>query len=364
METYTILVVEDEAVIGMNIRSTLKRLGYHVPPVVPSGEKAVQKAHSLKPDLILMDIMLKKGGIDGVQAAEKIGEDLEIPIVFLTAHSDPQTIERAKAAAPFGYIVKPFEERNLQTTVEIALVRAKAEFALKRAIEKERELNELKNRFVSIVSHEFRTPLSTILFSATLLENFDESWPAERRKDYFQKIHGSVKQLRSLIDDVLLLGQAESQKLDFKPLDLNLEKFCLDLLDELKLTECQERIQFVMTGDCHHGKLDRNLLTHILRNLLTNAAKYSPDGSTVDFELTCQDEWVIFRVQDRGIGIPLEDQKRLYETFHRAKNVGKIAGTGLGLSIVKQAVDLHKGTIDVKSQVGKGTEFVVKLPRV
>ncbi|WP_017720859.1 hybrid sensor histidine kinase/response regulator [Kamptonema formosum] len=364
-----ILVVEDEVIIGMDIRKTLKKLGYEVPSVVSAGDKAIEGAAEMQPDLVLMDIMLR-GKIDGIEAAEQIRRRFNIPVVFLTAHTDLSTLERAKKAEPFGYIVKPFEERELHTTVEIAMARHRSESEVRKALQKEKELNELKSRFVSMVSHEFRTPLSTILFSAGLLETYGPKWPEEKKVTHLHRIQTAVRQMTGLLEDILVIGKAEAGKLEFNPAPLDLEQFCREIAEEIQITDVNKHcINFVSQGRLNDAIMDDKMLRHILSNLLSNAIKYSPEGSTVDFELTAlehrgeeQSPAVVFRIQDRGIGIPPEDVDRLFETFYRATNVGTIQGTGLGLAIVKRAVDLHGGEIDVKSEVGAGTRFTVTLP--
>lgn len=243
--------------------------------------------------------------------------------------------------------------------------RKQAEEDILNALQKERELNELKSRFVSMVSHEIRNPLNGILSAAQILERYGEQWPKEKKQEFFQRIKTSVKQLTELLDDVLTIGRSEAKKLDFKPALINLEKFTRDLLEEIKLsTGSQHAIVFVPQGKCTSTYLDEKLLRHILINLLSNAIKYSPQGSTVNFDLVCQDGEVIFQIQDEGIGIPPEDQERLFESFHRAANVKSIPGTGLGLAIVKRCVDIQGGAIAVASEVGVGTTFTVTLPVV
>jgi signal transduction histidine kinase len=235
---------------------------------------------------------------------------------------------------------------------------------LRRALEKEKELNELKSRFVSMTSHEFRTPLTTILGSAELLEHYGHKWPEEKKRRHTQRIQNTVQHMTQLLNDVLLLGKAESGKLEFNPHPLDVEQFCLNLIEELELLDDSEphRLNFVNHTQNLKASLDEKLLRHILNNLLSNAIKYSPTGSIVKFELFCQNDQAIFQIQDQGIGIPEEDQQYLFESFHRAKNVGNIPGTGLGLAIVKKSVDLHEGNITVNSEVGVGTTFIVTIP--
>lgn len=360
--THTILVVEDEVIIGMDIKNSLKKLGYNVPAVVATGEKAIEKAATIQPDLILMDIMLK-GAIDGVEAAEKIRTQLNLPVVFLTAHTDHTTLQRAKETQPFGYIVKPFQEKDLHTTVEIALARCKAESEIRKALEKERELNELKSRFVSMVSHEFRTPMSTILFSTDLLEMYINQWPEEKKMTHLHRIQSAIQRMIEMLDDILVIGKAEAGKLEFNPHTLDLEKFCQELVEDIQNADKnQHPLNLNIQSGLTEVNIDDKLLRHILINLLSNATKYSPENTPVNFSVSCKDNQVIFAIKDSGIGIPEEDQQRLFDAFHRATNVGSIPGTGLGLAIVKKSVDLHQGEIKLHSEKGVGTTFTVILP--
>lgn len=234
---------------------------------------------------------------------------------------------------------------------------------LRLALEKEKELNELKSRFISITSHEFRTPLTTILGSAELLEHYSHKWSQEKKLVHFKRIHSNVQHLVQLLNDVLIIGQAEAGKLEFNPEPLDVVQFCCSLVEELQLSGGSEHtIAFSCQLPDLKGCLDEKLLRHILSNLLSNAIKYSPTGSTVKFKLVGQNGQAIFQIQDEGIGIPEEDQQHLFESFHRAKNVVNIPGTGLGLTIVKRSVDLHGGKISVKSEVGVGTTFTVTIP--
>ena len=360
--TATILVVEDEVIIGMDIKNSLKKLGYNVPAVVATGEKAIEKAASIQPDLILMDIMLK-GAIDGVEAAARIRAQLNLPVVFLTAHTDNTTLQRAKETQPFGYIVKPFQEKDLHTTIEIALARCKAESEIRKALEKEKELNELKSRFVSMVSHEFRTPMSTILFSTDLLEMYINQWSEEKKMLHLHRIQSAIQRMIEMLDDILVIGKAEAGKLEFNPHTFDLEKFCQELVEDIQNADKNQHTLNVNIQDgLTEVNMDDKLLRHILINLLSNATKYSPENSAIDFSVSCQDNQVIFSIKDSGIGIPVEDQQRLFDAFHRATNVGSIPGTGLGLAIVKKSVDLHGGQITLYSEKGVGTTFTVTLP--
>ncbi len=234
---------------------------------------------------------------------------------------------------------------------------------LRKTLEKERELSEFQSRIITTLSHEYRTPLTTIQSSAELLENYSYKWTEEKKLTHLHRIQTSTKHMTNLVSDALLIGKAEANKLEFNPVPLDVEQFCRELLEEMDPDGMSlTTITFSSQGDSNDAYLDEKLLRQILTNLLSNAIKYSPQGGIVQFDLECRDGVVRFSIQDEGIGIPAADQKRLFESFHRASNVGTLPGTGLGLSIVKKCVDLHGGQIAVESAVDVGTTFTVTLP--
>ncbi|HEY9599220.1 MAG TPA: PAS domain S-box protein, partial [Cyanophyceae cyanobacterium] len=231
------------------------------------------------------------------------------------------------------------------------------------ALHKEKELSELKSRFVSMTSHEFRTPLTTILGSAELLKHYSHNWTEEKKLLHFDRIHATVRHLTHMLDDMLLIGKTESGRLEFNPTPMDVVEFCHRLVEEFRVSDRnQHKIILINQGQSAIAGMDEKLLRHVLGNLLSNALKYSPIGTTVRFELMLRGGRAIFQIQDQGIGIPPEDQESLFEPFHRARNVGKISGTGLGLAIVKRTVDLQGGVITVSSEVGIGTTFRVSIP--
>ncbi len=364
MSTARVLIVEDESIIALDIQTSLQNAGYQVVSIATTAEEALTNTASFQPDLVLMDIRLH-GEMDGVETAEQIRQTWQLPVIFLTAHADENTLSRAKQTQPFGYILKPFEDRELITMIEIALSRHKAESLIQTALTKEKEINELKSRFVSVVSHEFRNPLNTILFSTELLQRYGTQITEEKRETYLDRIQSSIKRMNELLSDVLTVGETEAGKLQFSPHPLDVIRFCKELVDELHLSGTQK--SSIAFSFCRVGEpdslpwLDERLLRHILTNLLSNAVKYS-FGEPIGFKLNLSDRTAVFRIQDHGIGIPKVDQANLFQSFHRASNVKAIPGTGLGLSIVKQCVDLHGGTITVESEENQGTLFTVTLP--
>jgi PAS domain S-box-containing protein len=241
--------------------------------------------------------------------------------------------------------------------------RKQAEADILKALEREKELSELKSRFVSIVSHEFRTPLTTILSSAELIQKYGLRDNEEKNRVRFGRIVNGVHRMTQLLDDVLMFNRMEAGKLQFNPTLLNLMEFCEDLIEEMQAQiTAAHTITFTPKLSTHTYYLDEHLLRHILTNLISNAIKYSPGGGTVQLKLVDESEKVTFHIQDQGIGILPTDMEELFTIFHRGSNVEAIPGTGLGLAIVKQCVELHGGTIHVISNLGEGTEFTVILP--
>lgn len=260
----------------------------------------------------------------------------------------------------------PFMEQKQcarQIVVRDISSRKRAEEVILKSLQQEQELNRLKTSFVSMISHEFRNPLTTIRTFIELFQERSQDLAKEQRQQYFGIIRSAIAQMTQLLEEVLLLGKTDAGGLRYQPDNLNLQKFCQDLVSTLQMhPNVKSTIRFEFHGDRSWVELDGNLLHHILINLLSNAAKYSPQGTDIFLAVTSASSQVSFTVQDQGIGIPPADQVRLFETFHRASNVGSIQGTGLGLAIAKKCVDLHGGQIQVESQVGIGTVITVTLP--
>jgi len=237
--------------------------------------------------------------------------------------------------------------------------------ALRAEVGREAELARLKSRFVSMTSHEFRTPLSVILSSAELLEAYGHRWGLERRHKHLHRISQSGRAMSAMIDRVLVIGRADAELLEVQPEELVPVALALQVVEELRAGPgLGRRIELVEQGGAARRCLDPRLLRHVLENLLTNALKYSPDHAPVRLRVFDDAGGVRFEVVDEGIGIPVEDRELLFEPFHRFGNVADIPGTGLGLAIVRRAVDAHGGTIEVESVPGRGTTFRVRVPEL
>ncbi len=363
MSEVKVLIVEDELLIAKGLARKLQKLGYSVVGIVSDGNKALEQVGETQPDLVLMDIVIK-GEMDGIETAEKINESFNIPVIYVTAYADDSTLERAELTGSYGYILKPYKDRELHATIKLALRKHQAQLEMQKNLENVQLSKEEKSRLLSIASHDLRTPLSAIQMSSDLLENYDQKLTNEKKIKHFQRIKSAIKNMNQLLEDVLMLSLTESGKMVFKPTPLILKQYCSDLIDSFKVL-LTDKHQLEFNCNCNYEiklMLDEKLLNHILGNLLSNAIKYSPEGGTIHFDLIQESQKVVFRVRDEGIGLPPEYKAKLFQSFERAANVGEIKGTGLGLSIVKQAVDLHGGEISVESEVGKGTTFTVTIP--
>lgn len=239
---------------------------------------------------------------------------------------------------------------------------------IQRDFVQEQEISALKLRLFSMISHEFRTPLSVILASSQLLGEILQDTlseiNAETKLKNLYRIQSSAKLMNQLLTDILTLTRAEAGRLECKPEPIDVEAFCLNLVEDIQfLIPSQHTIEFTSKGRCGRANLDEKLLYSILNNLLLNAIKYSSSDSSIQLNLICKPDILIFQVKDEGIGISLNDQPRIFEPLYRGKNAEHITGTGLGLAVVQKCLELHKGTIAIQSDVGKGTTFVVEIPR-
>jgi PAS domain S-box-containing protein len=245
----------------------------------------------------------------------------------------------------------------------VEYARKKAEDEIIKSLEREKELNEMKSRFVSMISHEFRTPLTTIFSSTELIERYQSKWSEEKKREHISRIKKSCINLTEMLNLVLTLNKAEAGKLTNNPELMNLNSFFEDLVSEFQL-QCQNNHQIIFTnyGFWDDVLMDEKLLRHIFTNLLSNAIKYSPNGGQISLDLIPVNEKILFKISDQGIGIPIKEQQNLFQMFYRANNVGNINGTGLGLAIIKKSVEVLEGSISFESEEGKGTTFFIYLP--
>lgn len=294
--------------------------------------------------------------INDITERKKNAEELKKLNIVLETKVAERTQELSQALTELHHINK-----NLEGEIE---KRKKIEKEIQVSLEKEKELSELKSRFVSMASHEFRTPLSGILTSTSLIGHYNSDNDAEKRKKHINTIKSSVFNLTHILDDFLSLDKLEHGNTEYRPSLFLLPELCQEICDELN-TEYKddERILYQHKSQNHEIFTDKNMLRNVLTNLLSNALKYSDAKKTVLLESEKNNSNWIIKVRDSGIGIPKKDQKHLFEKFFRANNAINIKGTGLGLHIVKRYLDLMKGSITFRSKENVGTTFIVTLPQ-
>ncbi|KAB1065285.1 hybrid sensor histidine kinase/response regulator [Salibacter halophilus] len=404
---HKILITEDDAVTALYMKQTAQSLGYEVIKIATEAEEAIELSKNEQPDLVLMDISLP-GDIDGIKAADIIIEQNGIPVIYVTGNSDNETMQRAISSNTYGYILKPVRKEQMYTMVEMTLHRHKLEKELikrenqlkelneqleekvadrtrklsvnnqrleqeverrkaieedlKESLAKEKELGELKSRIVTIISHELKTPLTTILSSAQLIDfHADNKAPSEKIQKHTHSIQRNVQALTELVNDTLFISRADAGKIELEKAETNVIEYIEELIDHLKdglgngynfnikkLNDIPEELM-----------IDTRLLKQILNNLLTNAIKYSPESQDIDIKVGYINSELSIEVKDHGIGIPQKDVKLLFQMFHRASNVENIEGTGIGLAIVKKCLDFMDGQINIDSKVGEGSSFTI-----
>jgi PAS domain S-box-containing protein len=286
-------------------------------------------------------------------------KDSEKKILELNAALEKKVKERTKA------LNKTIENLEYEAIIrkETESVLMQREDELRMALEKERELNKLKSRFVSMASHEFRTPLSTILSSASLMTSYTKTEQQDRREKHFQKIKSSIEQLTSLLNDFLSISKLEEGKVENDPQWFDFHAYCNNFIDDIQsLLKPGQKIQHQGLEEKAQVYLDKKLLKIILNNLMSNAIKYSDEGKTISCKVKKSENLLEISIQDEGIGIPSEDQVFLFDRFFRSHNATNIQGTGLGLNIVKKYVELMGGNISFFSKENVGSTFMVNFP--
>ena len=252
---------------------------------------------------------------------------------------------------------------NVQLQQEI-VNQKNTEALLKASLVKEKELSELKTRFISTISHEFRTPLTSILSSTELLQRYGQKWDKDKFGEHIDRTKRAVEYLVKLLEDVLTISRTESGKIGFNPTSINLKNICKEVIEE-SFSQAKENHKFVFRYNLRRKEfnLDSKLLKFILVNLIVNAFKYSPNGGEIKFIVSGDKKNIFFTVSDQGMGITNSEKAFVYDNFFRSKNSVDIPGTGLGLSIVKRSVELHQGSVNFISKPKTGTTFKVSLPK-
>ncbi|MEJ8756965.1 ATP-binding protein [Pontibacter sp. H259] len=353
-------------------------------------------------DVYLVDFRL--GAHDGLELISQAVEGGSMaPFILLTGQSDRETDEKAMRVGASDYLVKgtfdPFSlERSIRYSIEHAISLAEiqklntelelrveartrelgeavrkledtnrslyeAQVEIRKALQKEKELHELKSRFVTIASHEFRTPLSTVLSSASLIGKYKTTEDDEKRQKHVERIKSAVSNLTTILNDFLSISRIEEGKIYNVPTTFDLREFTAEIVDEMQgLVKIGQKIHYHHTGSETVVTLDKQLLKNIILNLLSNASKYSGEGKPIFIDTEIDKSAMYLTVKDAGIGIPETDKTHLFTPFFRAQNVTNIQGTGLGLNIVNRYVDIMGGTLTYESELNEGTTFHIIFP--
>ena len=322
---------------------------------------AVKKDGSLFPVEISLTYFEAEGKRQIVSFVNDITERkrVEKDLLKLTEELESKVVERTKELSD-ALLELSHTNEGLNQEME---QRKKVEAQIRSMLEREKELSELKSRFVSMASHEFRTPLGGILTSATLISKYPETEDQPKREKHVLTIKKSVKNLTNILNDFLSIDKLDQGKVASTPVKFDFISFINELVSEtLEITDKNIRIEAHSDEKEIQLFQDKDMIRNVLINLISNALKYSPENSLVTIVTSMKDKMLEIQIKDQGMGIPEQDQKHLFERFFRAKNVTNLQGTGLGLNIVKRYLDLMGGTITFKSSENQGTSFIVTLP--
>jgi signal transduction histidine kinase len=363
----------------------LAELGYHVTAAAASGAQALREVRKTNPDVILMDIHIE-GDFDGIETAKLIPFETRPPVIYLTAHSDEATLERARSTCPYGFLLKPFTDRELHATMQMVLERCKVDRASREkqeqlrktteelvvqceqlgvALDTARKASRAKSDFLAVMGHELRTPMNAILGFGQLLERQTFGQLNQRQHEYVGRILEAGAHLLSLIEDLLDLGKIEAAKLHITIERVELVPLLARVTALLSPLAATHEIELTIeSGDDLPVAADPTRLCQALINLVSNAIRYNRAGGMVLVTHEARsDGWVRITVADNGIGIPPERHHDVFEPFNRlGAEYGIREGTGIGLPISKRLVELMSGSLEFESAAGAGSKFWIDLP--
>ncbi|MBN2351028.1 MAG: response regulator [Spirochaetales bacterium] len=362
MSEERILVVEDDVISAEALCDKLSGLGYRVPPPAATGEEAVDRAGSSPPDLILMDIRLA-GKLDGIGAAELIQARQDVPVLYLTAYTDEETLKRAKVTAPYSYLVKPVRDRELHITVEMALHRHRLEKALREQYTRLREVEKLRDDLIHMVVHDMRSPLTVILGNLELTRIAVDSGRPVSASGLEAAWHGA-EALMEMIDALLDVNRLEEGKMPINPIECDLYDLAGVSLGAYRPLAEKKNLNLTLEGAPAQLRADPALIRRVLDNLVGNAVKFTPTGGRILVSARTAAYGVRAEVSDSGPPLPPESYRTIFEKFGQIGTLGQdqTHSTGLGLTFCKLAVEAHGGKIGVESELGRGNTFWFTLP--
>jgi len=370
----TILVVDDQSKNISILGKILQEQGYNLAFAL-SGKEALALVENNTPDLILLDLLMPE--MDGLKVCEILKSNpkfKEIPVIFLTASHEEQHLISAFETGAADYVTKPFQKTELLARVKHHLklkcqtIQLKIrETELIEALAHEKEISEFKNRIISVASHEFRSPMTVILGFTQLLLKHYPVFSQDKIFKYLSSIETSAKKITTMIDDLLTLSHIDAGQININPTRINIPEFCQKFVSEIQDSIAHDHdVELQILRNFQHLTkaiiLDKKLLEYTLYNLISNAVKFSDKKTLIILGISYNNNYLIFKVSDQGMGVPLEEQKHLFDLFYRASNAKDIQGTGLGLNIIQRYIDLQGGKIEVESEENIGTTFTVFLP--
>ncbi|MGB3496241.1 MAG: hybrid sensor histidine kinase/response regulator [Elainellaceae cyanobacterium] len=365
MTKSTILIVENEVLIARKIETTPMLLGYEVAGIVLTDKEAIAKVDKLQPSLVLMDIVLL-GAIADI-AASKVQSQFQTSAIYIPAYDNSSVMQKVQESQPVGYQDKLFDDHSLSAAIETGFGQQQAKSEIpdgRRSRETPTSYSSLEpavQNYLSMAAHEIGNFLDVIQCSTELLNDVETSFST--RQKAIQHIQKATLQIDWLKEDLIILSQTGENQYSIKETTVDLIDVSNELLSQIKITQFNlERLTFLSNRASLPVCLDERLFNYMLRNLLLNALKYSPEDTPVWLQLDQVGNKIEISIQDQGIGIPKEDYLKLFQPFQRGSNVGNAPGTGLGLSIVKRCVNLLQAEVSFDSEVGKGTTFKITLP--
>ena len=358
------MIVEDEAIVAADLKSRLNQLGYQVSGIAASGEQALAMIEQVQPDLVLMDIRLQ-GVMDGIETALEIRRRFRLPAVFVTAYAGRSTLDRAKLAEPLGYILKPFDNHDLEIAIEIALHKHQTERKLEESEAQHRTMLETAVKdlddFSYSVSHDLRAPLRAVDgFSHILGDDHAAHLDADGLR-LLDVIRHETQRMGQLIDNLLAFSRLGRQRMKMEPIDMR--ELAQAVFDELAAREPARQLRLEL-GPLPAAHGSREMIRQVWLHLIGNAIKFTRDREPTEIEIGSKDGpdgWPVYHVRDNGAGFDMRHAKKLFGVFQRLHTQQEFPGSGVGLALVERIVQRHGGRVWAEAQCQRGAVFYFTL---